>query len=274
MLQIFEKNLSPPISLSKKNLIRLPSQLRWRWFLWPSSGALLFHLLFVLLTPSSSLRYCRSPGFDSPLQIPLLFAIDPVGLSSESALWVVGGVLFTGDPTVDLSVPRRWGGEGLNRLLSFTCLFRSLEFFSRFSRSFDFDQDCDGAWSPDEAIIRRFFSVSHSLVSVSRSLLESPSSCEILWLVLSHGYVWGVSSLSVVARVLEVSVAACDETRDSIRVSLSVYVFWSWVLDCGSASLLPEEVCPTCPTALRVRGLCPLIPFPWAIDATLTPVCL
>ncbi|KAF2599291.1 hypothetical protein F2Q68_00012578 [Brassica cretica] len=160
--------------------------------------------------------------------------------------------LFAGDPTVDLSVRRRWGGEGLNRLRSFTCLFRSLEFFSSFSRSFYSDQECDSAWSPDETIIWRFFSVSHSF-----------------------GESWvrvGSFFSRVVARVLEVSVAARDETRDSIRVSLVVSVFRSWVLDCGSAlvslfshnkssscgdvasvSLLPEEVCPTCPTALRVR---------------------
>ncbi|KAG5389034.1 hypothetical protein IGI04_030575 [Brassica rapa subsp. trilocularis] len=31
---------------------------------------------------------------------------------------------------------------------------------------------------------------------------------------------------------------------------------------------------PFSPGARSNRGLCPLIPFPWAIDATLTPVCL
>ncbi|KAL0686363.1 hypothetical protein Bca4012_053211 [Brassica carinata] len=178
--------------------------------------------------------------------------------------------LFAGDPTVDLSVPRR----------------------------------------------------SVTARGVQMRLLSGGSSASHIPLV-SHGYVWGVSSLGVVARVLEVSVAARDETRDSIHVSLVVSVFRSWVLDCGSAlvslfshnkslscggvasvSLLPEEQSPvpylerrhslsvdssSCCRFLLVasrfeppfslgargnRGLSPLIPFPWAIDATLTHVCL
>ncbi|KAH0928716.1 hypothetical protein HID58_014443, partial [Brassica napus] len=55
---------------------------------------------------------------------------------------------------------------------------------------------------------------------VSWSHPDPPCSCEIMWLVLSRGYVWEASSFGVVGRVLEVSVAAREGSRDSIRVSL------------------------------------------------------
>ncbi|KAF3540025.1 hypothetical protein F2Q69_00025446 [Brassica cretica] len=179
-------------------------------------------------------------------------------------------------------------------------------------------------------------SILHLSIQIVRVLLQFFSELQRLTF-LCHGYVWGVSSLGVVARVLEVYVAARDETRDSIRISLVVSVFRSWVLNCGSAlvSLFSHTKSSSCggvayvcarhvpllcvcgglngcirsrdwrvgdsnlqfpisndgtacqfllvasrfeppfsPGARGNRGLSPLIPFPWAIDATLTPVCL
>ncbi|KAF2562099.1 hypothetical protein F2Q70_00019017 [Brassica cretica] len=257
--------------------------------------------------------------------------------------------LFAGDPTVDLSVPRRWEGEGLNRLRSFICLFRSLEFFSSFSRSFDSDQECDSAWSPDETIIWRFFSVSHSFGEVCASwpditsrflglfrirlahvrscgwfsvmgtcgefLLSvlSPEFWRFLWQhVTRHGTAYASLWLSLSSGVGFLTVAVgrffrrrcarhvpllcvcgglngCIRSRDW-RVGDSNLQFpisndgttcqWTPLRAVGEAILngfllvaLRFEP-PFSPGARGNMGLSPLILFPWAIDATLTPVCL
>lgn len=99
------------------------SCLRRRWFLWPSSGANLFSLFFVYVL--------LKLGFWTPPQISFLVVIDPLvwlvwwkhwcdddvrseGMSTESACgWSVPSL--TGNLSIDLSVPRLWRREGLNR---------------------------------------------------------------------------------------------------------------------------------------------------------------
>ncbi|KAG5400593.1 hypothetical protein IGI04_015200 [Brassica rapa subsp. trilocularis] len=116
-------------------------------------------------------------------------------MSTESACgWSVPSL--TGNLSKDLSVPRLWRREGLNRHQSSQMLAQ-----------------IDG-------VFYLFFLEARVPARISWSHPDPPCSCEVMWLVLSRGYVWEASSFGVVGRVLEVSVAAREGSRDSIRVSL------------------------------------------------------
>ncbi|WZY89336.1 hypothetical protein YC2023_046071 [Brassica napus] len=157
-------------------------------------------------------------------QIPFLVAIDPV-------VWLVWWQIWRSfNRSVGTkAVWRRWLEPAL--ILSPACSDRwsVLPIFLRASVP---ARSLSGAWSPDGAIIRcsssyhhRFSAVRSLLLGLNLTLVslshpDPPCSWEIMWLVLSRGYVWETSSFGVVGRVLEVSVAAREGSRDSIHISL------------------------------------------------------
>ncbi|KAL0712471.1 hypothetical protein Bca4012_019449 [Brassica carinata] len=186
----------------------------------------------------------------------------------------------------------RWRGKCLNRRRSF---LPSVQIVGE-SPSFFSDQEIDDAWSPDEASIPAVLHLSPPFGEVSSWPVVG--ACEEL-------------PLSVLSPGLVVSVAACVESRDCIRVSLvplshrfrPVLCVWirlngcirSRVWGAGDSNLwysVPNDGTTCVWTPLRAvgvaisvrfeppfslgargnRGLAPLILVSWGIDATLSLV--